>query len=117
MRFLSARVFGAAVVVVALVACGDKSSSTGVDVAKERSAMEQIARDIEKEIPGSVKPPITFEVVDLGDGTSALSLQPKGWAKRNYGGVAAPAELGATTFWASSNCDGLCEKKDWSAVA
>lgn len=101
------------------VGCGSKDKDKPkVDVAKERSVVEESARGIEKELPASLKGKLAFEAMTIGDHDDAVVVRPKDWKSVFDGNFSGPDELGfGTSYWVSSNCDGMCEAKDWAAVS
>ncbi|NUP10855.1 MAG: hypothetical protein HOW73_32830 [Polyangiaceae bacterium] len=113
----SSRLILAAVLLVT-VSCGDKEESKKrADPEKEKAALEATASEIEKDLPASLKGKISFEAATVGNGDGVV-VRPKGWKEAFEGNYSAPDELGfGTSFWVSTNCDGMCEKKDWAAVS
>jgi hypothetical protein len=117
-----------AIALVAAVGCsksnGDSSSPSGK--AAEVSGDDVGA--INGAISGDLKGKVEFEAgrVELRKGRGIKLPVPKGWKPGFMSGTLQPADaeemgpsktLGATTFRVGSDCNGMCEKKDWAKVA
>lgn len=113
-------------VVAALAACGGKSSDGGggggggeAPQAVPADVVAKVNAAVPKELAGRLK----FESKKLVDRkTELLAVVPVGWTESTVvpGNFEPPqdADLGfMTRFSASSNCDGVCEAKDWKATA
>lgn len=114
-----------AVVALVVAGCADKQAApevaiTGADVAAVNAA-----------IPSELKGKIEFEIgtVEIGLGKRSKKklrlVMPKGWKPGFMAGELEPADagnfgsptLGKTSLELGSNCDGVCEAKDWAAVS
>ena len=106
--------------VLLLVACKDKQEAPKVDITADHLAAVTAA------IPPELKGKIEFEIgtVEISmskRNTKSLKLvKPKGWKAGFMPGSLEPADsaaLGKTTLDVGSNCDGVCENKDWDKVS
>ncbi len=74
------------------------------------------AKAASDEVPAGLKDKLSFEARELADG-NLLAVVPTGWKAGFMPGSFEPidGEFGVS-YAVSSNCDGTCTKKDWSAI-
>jgi hypothetical protein len=114
-------------IIVALAACGGGRSSS--DAPKFEITAEHLAA-VNAAIPAELKGKIEFEIGVLeekkGKHPRRFKLvRPKGWKPGFMFGELKPADadefrsptLGKTRMDLGSNCDGMCEPKEWAKIA
>ncbi|MEO7097000.1 MAG: hypothetical protein ABI175_27320 [Polyangiales bacterium] len=95
----------------------DDSKSKGIDVDEVKAKMKSdVLPKVTAKVPKNLGKKLEFEV-----GTSAddrvIAAVPKGWKLGVIKAFAPDEDSFGTQMWISSNCDGMCQAKDWEKVA
>jgi hypothetical protein len=111
-------------VAAALGACGGKSGEgAGGGAEAPQAVPADVVAKVNGAVPKELAGTLTFESRKLVDRKAELlAVVPVGWKESTVvpGNFEPPEGSGLgfmTRFSASSNCDGVCEAKDWKATA
>lgn len=102
------------------VACGEKKDEAGGGAAKSGGAATGGVQAVNAAIPAALADKLVFEPGKGEDGEADI-LVPKGWKAGFMPGSFEPpdeSDLGfMTDYTVKSNCDGMCQPKDWKGTA
>ncbi len=114
-RLALASVFG----VMLALGCKGKSDKDGdkeidVDAVKKKMADELVPK-VKAAVPKDLGKPLDFKVSVEADG-KIVAVVPADWKRGVLNDWNPPGGDFGNKVWISTNCDGMCQKKDWAKV-
>jgi hypothetical protein len=95
----------------------DSSGSKGIDVDQVKKTMKSdLMPKVKAKVPKDFEKKLDFDVVTTAD-NRVVALVPAGWKESVIKAFEPTEDSFGTSVWISSNCDGMCEVKDWEKVA
>ena len=95
----------------------DSSKSKGVDVDEVKKTMKSgLLPKVQAKVPKDLEKKLAFEVGMAAD-DRVVAAVPAGWKESVIKALEPDGDSFGTKVWISSNCDGMCQAKDWEKVA
>jgi hypothetical protein len=120
MRVSALLVLALPLVTLSPLACkksDDGSKSKAIDVDEVKKTMKSdVLPKVKAKLPKDLAKPLDFEVGMVAD-DRVVVVVPTGWKESVIKALEPKEDSFGTKMWVSSNCDGMCQAKDWEKVS